>query len=135
MINKSANRKRGAVMNARKKEWAQKEGIIHLRSLIRASNISPSFSTYILSLLLRASRIWGSTSGVWAAISVLSASGKLRPLRSVVKGDADCASMLSMDVEVSIKDGGDNGEVILGKVELVVRGTDSWLIASWDEEG
>lgn len=66
---------------------------------------------------------------------VLSASGKFRPLRSEAKGDVDCASMLSMDVEVSIKDGGDNGEVILGEVELVVRETDSWLIASWDDEG
>lgn len=112
-------------------------GEIHLRSLIRASNISPSFKTYILSLLLRASRIWGSTSGVWAAISVvLSASGKFRPpLRSEVKEDADCASMLSMDVEVSIKDGGDKGEVILGEVEAVVRETDSWLVPSWDDEG
>ena len=105
--------------------------------MIRASNVSPSFNTYILSLLLRASRIWGSTSGACAAISVvLSASGKFRPpLRSEVKGDVDCASMLSMDVEVSIKDGGDNGEVILGEVEAAVRGTDSWLIASLDDEG
>lgn len=67
---------------------------------------------------------------------VLSASGKIRPaLRSEVKGEVDCASMLSMDVEVSIKDGGDNGEVILGEVEVVVRETDSWVIASWDDEG
>lgn len=63
----------------------------------------------------------------------LSASG--RPLRSEAKGDVDCTSMLSMDVEVSIKDGGDNGEVILGEVELVVRGNDSWLFASWSDEG
>lgn len=113
-----------------------KKGENHLRSLIRASKVSPSFSTYILSLLLRASRIWGSTSGVWAPISVvLSASAKLRPpLMSEAKRDVDCASMLSMDVEVSIKDGGDNGEVILGEVEAVVRETDSWLIASWDDE-
>jgi hypothetical protein len=89
-------------------------------------------------LLLRASRIWGSTSGAWAAISVvLSASEKFRPpLRSEVKGEVDCASMLSMDVEVSIKDGGDNGEMILGEVEEVVREMESWLIiASWDDEG
>ena len=127
----------GAELNARKKEWGLQKGEIHLRSLIRASNISPSFNTYILSLLLRASRIWGSTSGVWVALSVvLSSSGKFRPpLRSEVKGDVDCASMLSMDVEVSIKDGGDNGEVILGEVEAVVRETDSWLIASWEDEG
>ena len=67
---------------------------------------------------------------------VFSVSGKFRtPLRSEAKGDVDCASMLSMDVEVSIKDGGDNGEVILGEVEAAVRGTDSWLIASLDDEG
>ena len=114
-----------------------KKGENHLRSLIRASNVSPSFSTYILSLLLRASRICGSTSGVWAPISVvLSTSGKFRPpLRTEGKGDVDCASMLSTDVEVSIKDGGDNGEVILGEVEAVVRETESWLNASWDDEG
>ena len=114
-----------------------RKGEIHLRSLIRSSNISPSFNTYILSLLLRASRIWGSTSGVWGAISVVqSASGRFRPpLRSEAKGDVDCASMLSMEVEVSIKDGGDNGEVMLGDVEAVVRETDSWVIASWDDEG
>jgi hypothetical protein len=41
-----------------------------------------------------------------------------------------------MDVEVSIKDGGDNGEMILGEVEEVVREMESWLIiASWDDEG
>ena len=104
---------------------------------MRASNISPSFRTYILSLLLSASRIWGSTSGVWAPISVvLSASGKFRPpLRSELKGDVDCASMLSMDVEVSIEDEGDNGEMILDELEVAVRGTDSWLIPSWDDEG
>lgn len=123
----------------RRGKGSQKEGENHLRSLIRSSNVSPSFSTYILSLLLRASRIWGSTSGAWAARSaVLSASGKFRPpLRSEVKGEVDCASMLSMDVEVSIKDGGDNGEreVILGEVEAVVRGMDLWPICSWDDEG
>lgn len=115
----------------------RQEGKNHLRSLIRSSNVSPSFSTYILSLLLRASRIWGSTSGAWASISVvLSASGKLRPpLRSEIKGEVDCASMLSMDVVVSIKDGGDNGEVIQGEVEAAVRGTDLWPICSWDDEG
>jgi hypothetical protein len=112
-------------MRGRRNGRLQK-GEIHLRSLIRASNISPSFNTYILSLLLRASRIWGSTSAVWAAIRmVLSASGKFRPLRSEAKVDVDCASTLSMDAEVSIKDGGDNGEVILGEEELVVRETDS----------
>ena len=61
----------------------------------------------------------------------LSASEMLTPLRSEAKGDVDCASMLSMDMEVSIKD----GEMILGEVELVVRGTDSWPFASWGEEG
>ena len=123
-------------MQGRRNGRPQK-GEIHLRSLIRASNTSPSFSTYILSLLLRASRIWGSTSGFWATISVvLSASEKFRPpLRSEVKGDADCASMLSMDVEVSIEDGGDIGEVIWGEVDVVVSETDWWLIGSWDDEG
>lgn len=52
----------------------------------------------------------------------LSGSERFAPLRSDVKGDVDCASMLSMDVEVSIRDGGDNGELKLGEVELVVRG-------------
>jgi hypothetical protein len=60
-------------------------------------------------------------------------SDRFTPLRSEVKGDVDCASMLSMDAEVSIKDGGDNGEVILGEVELAMR--DSWLFASWEDEG
>lgn len=112
----------------RERNGRPQKGENHLRSLIRASNVSPSFSTYILSLLLRASRIWGSMSGVWSAMSVVfSVSGKFRtPLRSEAKGDVDCASMLSMDVEVSIEDGGDNdGEVILGKVEAVARETDS----------
>ena len=108
----------------------------HLLSLIRASNDSPSFSTYILSLLLRASRICGSTSGVWAALNVaLSASVRFTPLRSKAKGDVDWASMLSMDMEVSIRDGGDNGEVILGTVELVVREANSLLFVSCGEEG
>ena len=105
----------------------------HLLSLIRASKVSPSFSTYILSLLLRASRIWGSTSVVWTTFDV-EVSWSV-PLRSDEKRDIDCASMLSMDVEVSIKDGGDNGEVILGEVELVVRADESWLGASLGDEG
>lgn len=105
-----------------------------LLSLMRASKISPSFSTYILSLLLRASRIWGSTSGVWAALRV-AVSGST-PLRAGAKGDADCASMVSMDEEeVSIKDGGDNGEVMLGTVELVVKEANSWLCGWRGDEG
>ena len=119
---------------AKKKQMdaCRREGT-HLRSLIRASKVSPSFSTYILSLLLRASRIWGSTSVVWTTFDV-EVSWSV-PLRSDEKGDIDCASMLSMDVEVSIKDGGDNGEVILGEVELVVRAGESWLGASLGDEG
>lgn len=62
----------------------------------------------------------------------LSGSERFVPLTSEV----DCSSMLSMDVEVSIKDGGDNGEVILGEVELVVReAMDSWLAGCWGDEG
>lgn len=49
----------------------------------------------------------------------LSESGRLKPL---VKGEADCVSMVSIDLEVSIED--DSEEVMLGEVELVVRDAD-----------
>lgn len=51
----------------------------------------------------------------------LSESGRFKPL---VKGEADCESMVSIDLEVSIEDGGDSEEVMLGEVELVVRDAD-----------
>jgi hypothetical protein len=38
----------------------------HRRSLMRLSKISPTFKTYILSLLFKASMIWRSTSVVMA---------------------------------------------------------------------
>lgn len=62
----------------------------------------------------------------------LSASDRFTPLMSDGKGEV---SMLSMDDEVSIKDGGDNGEMRLSEVEVVVRDADSWLAGSWGDEG